>query len=115
MKASTAQQGRTPQDGGAEARPLRRAAALVLLFNGVLVAWVILKPGSDRMLAAVVNSAEFGGPLLALPLCFGGLLRRIWRRGDSQTDAGSPSTMGQRWAPVLRCIGISCWILGQLL
>src|SRR5919202_5813993 len=101
MKASTAQQGRTPQDGGAEARPLRRAAALVLLFNGVLVAWVILKPGSDRMLAAVVNSAEFGGPLLALPLCFGGLLRRIWRREDFQTGVGPAGTIKQRWGPLL--------------
>src|ERR671933_1989563 len=115
MKASTAQQGRTPQDGGAEARPLRRAAALVLLFNGVRVAVVILKPGSDRLLAAVVNSAEFVGPLLVLPLCFGGLLRRIWRRGDSQTDVGSASTMGQRWAPVLLGLGITCWVLGQML
>src|SRR5215218_4030524 len=115
LKAGTARNGRPPQDG-AEARPLRRAASLILLFNGLLVAWVLLKPGSDRMLAAVVNSAEFVGPLLALPLCLGGLLRRRrWRRGDSQTDVGSAVTIGQRWAPVLLGLGIISWVLGQML
>src|SRR5215213_11160426 len=112
MKAGTARNGRPPQDG-AEARPLRRAASMILLFNGLLVAWVLLKPGSDRMLALVVNTAEFVGPLLALPLCFGGLLRRLWRRGESQTDAGPAVTMGQRWAPVLLGMGILSWVLGQ--
>jgi PAS domain S-box-containing protein len=112
MKAINARNGRPPQDG-AEARPLRRAAGFILLFNGLLVAWVLLKPGSDRMLAAVVNAAEFVGPLLVLPLCFGGLLRPMWRRGDSQTDVGPAVTMGQHWAPVLLGLGIVSWVLGQ--
>src|SRR5829696_1976704 len=114
MKAGTARDGRQPQDG-AEARPLRRAAAMILLFNGLLVAWVLLKPGGDRLLAAVVNSAEFVGPLLALPLCFGGLPRPMWRREASQTDAGKAVTTGQRWAPVLLGLGIISWVLGQAL
>jgi serine phosphatase RsbU (regulator of sigma subunit) len=113
MKANTARNGLPPQDG-AETRPLRRAAGLILLFNGLLVAWVLLKPGSDRMLALVVNAAEFVGPLLALPLCFGGLLRqRRWRRGVSQVDVGPAATIGQRWAPVLLGLGIIGWVLGQ--
>jgi serine phosphatase RsbU (regulator of sigma subunit) len=89
---------------------------LILLFNGLLVACVLLKPGSDRMLAAVVNSAQFVGPLLALPLCFGGLLRRRkWRRGASQTDVGPAAvTIGQRWAPVLLGMGILSWVFGQM-
>src|SRR5215218_2576296 len=114
MKAGTARNERPPQDG-AEVHPLRRAAAMILLFNGLLVAWVLLKPGSDRMLAAVVNSAEFVGPLLALPLCFGGLPRPMWRREASQTDAGKAVTTGQRWAPVLLGLGIISWVLGQAL
>src|SRR3712207_6027004 len=112
MKPGTARNGRPPQDG-AEARPLRLAAAMIVLFNGLLVAWVLFKPGSDRMLALVVNAAEFVGPLLALPLCFGGLLKRIWRRGESQRDVGPAETRGQRWAPVLLSLGIMSWILGQ--
>src|SRR5688572_23879783 len=112
MKAGTARNGRPPRDG-AEARPLRRAAGMILLFNGLLVAWVLLKPGSDRMLALVVNTAEFVGPLLALPLCFGGLLRPVWRRGESQTDVEPAVTIRQRWAPVLLGLGLLSWVLGQ--
>src|SRR5215212_3485151 len=61
---------------------------MILLFNGLLVAWVLLNPGSDRTLALVVNTAQFVGPLLALPLCFGGLLRWKWRPRVSQPDVG---------------------------
>src|SRR5918997_3647915 len=115
MKAGTARNGRPPQDG-AEARPLRRAVGMILLFNGLLVAWVLLKPGSDRMLGAVVNSAEFVGPLLTLPLCFGGLLRwRRWRRGGSRPGVEPAVTIGQRWAPILLGLGIVSWVLGQAL
>jgi serine phosphatase RsbU (regulator of sigma subunit) len=114
MKAGAARNGRPPPQDGAEApRSFRRAAGLILLFNGLLVAWVLLKPGSDRMLALVVNTAEFVGPLLALPLCFGGLLRRLWRRGESQTDVEPAVTTRQRWAPVLLGLGIISWVLGQ--
>jgi serine phosphatase RsbU (regulator of sigma subunit) len=110
LKAGTARNGRT-QQAGAEARLLRLAAGLILLFNGLLVAWVLLKPGSDRLLAAVVNSAQFVGPMLALPLCFGGLLRqRRWRRGD----AAPAVTGGRRWAPVLLGLGIIGWVVGQM-
>src|SRR5215204_1198527 len=111
-EAATAGDGRPPQDGP-EARPLRRAAGMILLFNGLLVAWVLLKPGSDRTLALVVNTAQFVGPLLALPLCFGGLLRWKRRRGVSQPDVGPTVTGGQRWAPVLLGMGIVSWVLGQ--
>src|SRR5215207_1519824 len=111
-KAATAGDGRSPQDGP-EARALRRAAGMILLFNGLLVAWVLLKPGSDRTLALVVNTAQFVGPLLALPLCFGGLLRWKRRRGVSQPDVGPTVTGGQRWAPVLLGMGIVSWVLGQ--
>src|SRR5919107_892613 len=114
MKAGNARKGRSPQDG-VEAQPLRRAAGLILLFNGLLAAWVLIKPGSDRLLAAVVNSAEFVGPLLALPLCFGGLLRWKWQRGASGPDVEPAVMMRQRWPPILLGLGILCWVLGQAL
>src|SRR5919199_2809058 len=111
MKAGTARNGRPSQDG-AEAHLLRRAAGLILLFNGVLVALVLLKPISDRMLALVVNSAEFVGPLLVLPLCFGGLLR--WKRGGSSgPDVELAVSIRQRWATVLLGLGLMSWIWGQ--
>jgi serine phosphatase RsbU (regulator of sigma subunit) len=95
-------------------RPLWRAAGLILLFNGLLIAVVLLKPGSDVTLALVVNTAQFIGPLLALPLCFGGLLRRVWGRGASQAHIGPAVTRGRRWAPVLLGLGILSWALGQM-
>src|SRR3712207_9524264 len=106
MKAGHAANGLPSQDS-AESRRIRRATGFILLFNGLLVAWVLLKPGGDRMLALVVNTAQFVGPLLTLPLCFGGLLRRrMWRRGVSQTDIGPAATISRRWAPVLLGMGI---------
>ena len=86
---------------------------MILLFNVLLVAWIVLKPGGDRLLAAVVNAAQFVGPLLAVPLCFGGLLRWKWQ-GTSQMVVGPPTPRrGQRWAPVLLGLGILSWVVGQ--
>jgi HAMP domain-containing protein len=113
MRTATRHEGRLIW-GSAEARSLLwRIARLILLFNGLLVAWVLLKPASDAVVAIVVNVAEFVGPLLVLPLCFGGL-RRLWRRGTSRTDKGTAVTIGQRWAPVLLGIGILSFALGQM-
>jgi PAS domain S-box-containing protein len=113
MKASTSENRRPPQDG-VEMRPLWRAAGLVLLFNGLLVAVVLFKPVSDATLALVVNTAEFIGPLIVVPLCFGGLLTWMWGRGASEARVVGPAvTRGQRWAPVLLGLGILSWVLGQ--
>jgi PAS domain S-box-containing protein len=114
MKASTPRN-RPPTQDSAETRPLRRAAVLVLLFNGLLVAWVLIKPGSDAMLALVVNSAQFVGPLLVVPLCFVGLVRQMWGRGASQAYVGPAVTRGQRWAPILLGLGLLSWVLGQMI
>src|ERR671913_89320 len=112
MKASTSKKRRPPHDS-AKARAFWRAAGLILLFNGLLVAVVLFKPVSDATLALVVNTAQFVGPLLVVPLCFGGLLRWMWGRGSSQAPVGSAVTRGRRWAPVLLGLGILSWVLGQ--
>ena len=112
MTVGTARNGRPPQDS-ANARAFWRAAGLILLFNGLLVGVVLFKPISDATLALVVNTAQFVGPLLVVPLCFGGLLRWMWGRGTSQAPLGSAVTRGRRWAPVLLGLGILSWVLGQ--
>src|SRR5918993_5893265 len=113
MKASTSENKRSPQDG-VEMRPLWRAASLILLFNGLLVGVVLFKPLSDATLALVVNAAQFIGPLLVVPLCFGGLLRLMWGPRTSQAPlGGAVSRGGRRWAPVLLGLGILSWVLGQ--
>jgi PAS domain S-box-containing protein len=112
MTAGTARNGRPPQDS-AKARAFWRAAGLILLFNGLLVALVLFKPLSDATLALVVNTAEFIGPLLVVTLCFGGLLGRMWGPGASQAPVGTALARGRRWAPVLLGLGILSWVLGQ--
>src|ERR671913_1184988 len=112
MKASTSKKRRPPHDS-AKARAFWRAAGLILLFNGLLVAVVLFKPVSDATLALVVNAAQFVGPLLVVPLCFGGLLRWMWGRGTSQAPLGSAVTRGRRWAPALLGLGIISWVFGK--
>jgi serine phosphatase RsbU (regulator of sigma subunit) len=113
MKADTTRNGRSPQNG-AEAPRLRRAAALILLFNGLLLAWALFEPVGNRGSAIVVNVAGFVGPLLVLPLCFGGLLAWVWRRGASRTDNHPAVMTGQRLAPVLLGMGMLCYVFGQM-
>jgi PAS domain S-box-containing protein len=88
---------------------------MVVLFNFLLVAWVLLKPGGDRVFAIVVNVAGFVGPLLVLPLCFSGPLGWMWRRGASRTDNQPAAMTGQRLAPVLLGMGILSYALGQMI
>src|SRR5829696_1824561 len=113
MRTAPRHEGRLVR-GAAQARSLLWGiASLILLFNALLVVWVLLKPGSDAVVALVLNVAEFVGPLLVVPLCFGGL-RRLWRRGTSRTDKGTAVSIGQRWAPVLLGIGILSFAFGQM-
>jgi PAS domain S-box-containing protein len=100
---------------GAESHPLRSAAGFILLFNVLLAAWMLFKPGGDRVAAIVLNAAGFVGPLLVLPLCFGGLLRPMWRRRASQVDNQPTVMTGQSWAPIMLGLGIICWIFAQVL
>src|ERR687894_2872981 len=113
MEADTARTGRPTQDS-AGARPLRRAAGLILLFNGLLIAWVLLEPAGESVSALVINVAGFVGPLLVLPLCFGGLFEWTWRRGASRVDNQPAARTGRRWAPVLLGMGILSYVLGQM-
>src|SRR3712207_894413 len=96
-------------------RPLSSVSAgMIVLFNGLLLAWVLLDPAGDRVSAIVLNAAGFVGPLLVLPLCFGGLLEWMRRRRASGTDDQPAAMAGQRWAPVLLGMGILCYVLGQM-
>jgi serine phosphatase RsbU (regulator of sigma subunit) len=88
---------------------------MIVLFNGLLLAWALLELGGDRVSAIVVNVAGFVGPLLVLPLCFGGLLEWMWQRGASRMDNQPAAMTGQRLAPVLLGMGILSYVLGQML
>ena len=71
---------------------------LTVLFNGMLLAWLLLKPGHHALVAAVDNGAQCVGPLLVLPLCVRGAPPPRGLRGGG---AGAP-----RWVPLLLGLGV---------
>ena len=114
MKASNAREWRLSR-GSAKAHAFWRAALVLLLFNVLLVVWVLFQPAGPRVSPVVSNIGGLVGPLLALPLCFGVLDGWVWRRGETPRTEDPPRVMtGQRWAPILLGMGILCYALGQL-
>ena len=87
-------------------RPLWAGLALILTYNGLLAAWLALRPAPSPVIQAVDNVAQCAGPLLALPLCWGGLAWP-WRR----RQAGASAT--HRWMPVLLGLGVLGFAVGQ--
>jgi hypothetical protein len=77
------------------------AAAVVVAFNALLVAWAIFQPAGPLVSQAVMSTGGVVGPLLALPLCYWGY-REAFRTG------------GWRWAPVLLGLGILSYTLGRI-
>jgi diguanylate cyclase (GGDEF)-like protein len=78
---------------------------LTLLFNGMLLAWLLLKPGPHALVAAVDNGAQCVGPLLVLPLCVRGAPRPRGLRGGGAGAA--------RWVPLLLGLGVLTDTIGQ--
>ncbi|HKC74261.1 MAG TPA: EAL domain-containing protein, partial [Chloroflexota bacterium] len=80
-------------------------AGLIAAFNLLLLAWLMLKPGSHAVFVAVDNVAQCVGPLLVVPLCFLG-----GRRGDTPRVRTA-----QRWAPCLLGLGALSYAGGQII
>src|SRR5919198_1411099 len=80
-------------------------AGLIAAFNLLLLAWLVLKPGSHAVFVAVDNVAQCVGPLLVVPLCFLG-----GRRGDRQRVRTA-----QQWAPCLLGLGALSYAGGQFI
>ncbi len=59
---------------------LWRGIAFILLFNGLLAAWLLLKPAPHATVVVVDNIARFLGPLLLVPLCVGRVSARATLR-----------------------------------
>ncbi len=108
--------GRTPADRRARGRavvttlrPLWGGLALILAYNGLLAAWLTLRPAPLAVIQAVDNVAQGAGPLLALPLCWGGLAGP-WRRGR---EGAAGAVAASRWMPVLLGLGVLGFAVGQ--
>jgi two-component system cell cycle response regulator len=93
-------------------RPLWGGLALVVLYNGLLAAWLALRPAPSPVIQAVDNVAQCVGPLLSLPLCWWGLAWP-WRRGR-EGEAGTV-TAASRWMPVLLGLGVLGYAVGQVI
>ncbi len=81
--------------------------ALIVVFNGLLAAWLALRQAPSPVIQVVDNVAQCAGPLLALPLCWGGLAPP-WRPLPGVSPAA-------RWVPVLLGLGLLGDALGQAL
>lgn len=92
-------------------RPLWRGFALIVVFNGLLALWLMLRPAPPPMIQAVDNLAQAVGPLLALPLCWKGL---GWPGRYRQAGRGASSTPS-RWMPVFLGLGVLGYAVGQII
>ena len=88
-----------------------KSIVLVLLFNGVLCLWLIVKPGTQAQFLAVDNIGQTIGLLLGSLLCFYGL-GTMWRRNAFDKDA-SDTSIATRWVPILLGLGVLSEFIGQ--
>src|SRR6266581_3416797 len=85
-------------------KPLWYSTGLILLFNGLLFAWLLININNQALLASVDYWAQTLGPLLMLP--FGFLaLGRLWRRYTSGRSTLPLDRPGKLLVPIL--LGLS--------
>src|SRR5437764_292308 len=90
-------------------------ASFILLFNGLLLCWLLVKPGGHDLTLAVDDILQVLGPLLALPLCLvGGRTGwRAWRGNAAGYDEHPGVRPARHWAPVLLGLGVLSFAVGQ--
>ncbi len=95
-------------------RPIWRSAALIVLFNGGFLAWVLIKLGTHDLFIAVVDCALALGPLSMALVCFATLGRR-WRQAASGTDSPPQVRKVWRWPPILLSLSLLSYVTGQII
>ena len=90
-------------------------ASFILLFNSLLLCWLLVKPGGHDLTVAVDDIMQTLGPLLAVPLCLvgGRTGQRAWcghAAGDEEHPEGHPA---RHWAPVLLGLGVLGFAVGE--
>ena len=101
------------EDARAVASPdralLRPGLLLLLSFNGLLLAWLLVRPAAGTVVVAVDNVAQFTGPLLML------LLLARGRVGGAERAGRSPGTpLSRRAVPALLASGVASYCVGQI-
>ncbi len=94
-----------------EGYALWRGGVFIAAYNGLLLAWLLVRPGSYSVFSAVDNIAQFLGPLLALLLFLHPCRARSWSAGG---DGGiGDGGADRRWAPLLLGLGVLGFAVGQ--
>ena len=87
---------------------------VALVYIGLLLADLLLRPGSQALLETVDNLAQAGSLLLGIILCFDDLFRSgRWRKGRSETLHTAYSA--HRWIPRIFGLTILSTALGQII
>src|SRR5450759_3872953 len=94
------------------ARPLWKSMSLVLLFNALLLAWLIIKPGTHDQFVAVDNLGQAVGALLGVLLC-GVSSARAWPRHVSSAESTPATRIARLWVPLLLGFAILGELIGQ--
>jgi signal transduction histidine kinase len=92
-------------------------ASFILLFNGLLFSWLLVKPGGHDLTVAVDDILQTLGPLLAVPLCLlgGATGRQAWcgqAAGDDEHPGVRPARR-RASAPVLLGLGVLSFAVGE--
>src|SRR5579871_689301 len=93
---------------------LWKAAGLILLFNGLLLLWLLLRPGNESLVKAVDNVAQFLGPLLAIPLCLSGGRIPWWPR-KPRSPTRVLQSCGSQWVFTVLALSILSESVGQII
>src|SRR5262245_51419798 len=93
---------RTTQGGGF---PLWYGVGLALVYNLLLLAWLVFKPADSAAYIAIDNVVQFVGPLLVVPFCFYGTVR-----------AGTTTARNSQFlVPSLLGLGALSYAVGQII
>ncbi|GHO98447.1 hypothetical protein KSF_084950 [Reticulibacter mediterranei] len=91
---------------------------VVVMFNSLFLYWLLLTPRPQSLFVMGDDVGQALGLLLATILCLIGFTWP-WRSAAPAPDATSPpgttAGFGQRWVPLLLCIGIFCQFIGQVI
>lgn len=90
------------------------SVGLVVIFNSLFLAYVLIKPGTPEQFTIVDDVGQAIGWFLATLLCFVGI-DIPWRRAASRSDATRAAHTVRNLVPLLLALGIFCQFIGQVI
>jgi len=94
------------------ARPLWKSIGLVLLFNGLLLVWLLIKPGTHDQFVAVDNLWQAACPLLAVILSVFSI-GRAWERHVSSAGLTPITRIARLGVPIFLVFAVLSEFIGQ--